>query len=118
MGADEILMQTLEGLGYPVERLLYRGKADTYFTFQCVISAATAYCDDDSEAEEITFRIDLFTRYNFGQLLRRTKQALKAAGFYGIGVEAEVYEENTKFFHVPIVAKYLEEGAAGNEAER
>lgn len=40
------------------------------------------------------------------------KRVLKAAGFYGIEAEAEVYERDTKYFHVPITAKYLEEAEA------
>ncbi len=41
-------------------------------------------------------------------MLRRTKQALQAAGFYGIVVDPEVYESDTGFYHVPIEAKYYE----------
>lgn len=111
MEAEELLTTTLEGLGYPVERLYYAGRADTYFVYQCVIAAGMAFCDDDNEAEEKTFRIDIFTRCNYSIILRRAKRALKTAGFYGITVEAELYERDTRFYHVPITAKYLEEGA-------
>jgi hypothetical protein len=41
--------------------------------------------------------------------LRRVKQALKAAGFYGLVIDPEVYEQDTGFYHVPIEAKYYEQ---------
>ena len=39
----------------------------------------------------------------------RTAQALKAAGFYGLVIDPEVYEQDTGFYHVPIEAKYYEQ---------
>ena len=36
------------------------------------------------------------------------KTALKAAGFYGITINAEVYEQDTGYYHVPVEIKYME----------
>lgn len=110
MSAEAVLKETLEGLGFPAERMVFNGQADTYFVFQCVISSPTAYSDDDNDAEESVFHIDLFTRRNYGETLRAAKRALKAAGFYGISVEAELYERDTGYYHAPITARFLEEG--------
>ena len=41
-------------------------------------------------------------------LLQRLKTALKAAGFYGITINAEVYEQDTGYYHVPVEIKYME----------
>ena len=32
----------------------------------------------------------------------------KAAGFYGITINAEVYEQDTGYYHVPVEIKYME----------
>lgn len=106
MDVDSLLKTTLEGLGVPVERLAYTGNAPAFFTYQFLLGQDTAFADDDSEAEEYLYRVDLYTRGDFFTLLRKTKQALKAAGFYGITVDPEVLEPDTRFYHVPIEIKY------------
>lgn len=105
---DSLLKTTLEGLGAPVERLVFTGTAPVFFTYQFVLGADTAFADDESGAEEFLYRIDLYTKGDFFALLRRTKQALKAAGFYGITVDPEIYEQDTGYYHVPIEMKYME----------
>lgn len=105
---DGLLKTTLEGLGVPVERLVFTGNAPIFFTYQFVLGADTAFADDDNEAEEFMYRVDLYTKGDFFALLRRTKQALKAAGFYGITVDPEIYERDTGYYHVPIEMKYME----------
>lgn len=105
---DSLLKTTLEGLGAPVERLVFTGNAPVFFTYQFVLGADTAFADDESSAEEFLYRIDLYTKGDFFALLRRTKQALKAVGFYGITVDPEVYEQDTGYYHVPIEMKYME----------
>jgi len=36
------------------------------------------------------------------------KTALKAAGFYAITIDAETYEQDTGYYHVPVEIKYME----------
>lgn len=108
MTAEAAIKEALEGLGVPVERLTYRGNADTFITYQLVVSTARDFSDDENAAEEFTFRIDLFSRKNHIATLRALKQALKAHEFYEISTEAETYENDTKYYHIPIGAKYLE----------
>lgn len=105
---DSLLKTTLEGLGAPVERLVFTGNAPAFFTYQFVLGADTAFADDESGAEEFLYRADLYAKGDFFALLRRTKQALKAAGFYGITVDPEAYEQDTGYYHVPIEMKYME----------
>lgn len=112
MDAGIILKQTLDTLGVPVQRLTYSGSAETFITYQCITSTETAFADDDNEAEEFLYRVDIFSRRDYIALLRQTKRALKLAGFYGVTIEAELYENDTRFFHVPINAYYCEEGGA------
>ena len=86
MNVDALLKTTLEGLGYPVERLKYDGKAKTYITYQLVVGRDVHYI----------------------ALMRSAKRALKEAGFYGITFDPEVFEENTGYYHVPVEIKYME----------
>ena len=107
-GVDSLLKTTLLSLGVPVERLRYRGKADVYMTFQLLTGQETEFADDDATAYEHYYRLDIFSKGSYTALLRRTESALKAAGFYGITVCAEIYEEATSFYHVPIEFYFME----------
>lgn len=105
---DSVLKSALDTLGVPVERLRFKGKADTFITFQIVLGQETGYADDDSTGTEYTYRVDIFSKNDYIYLLRRTKQALKEAGFYGITVDPEVFENETGYYHVPVEIKYME----------
>ncbi len=115
MTAEAAIKRALDRLGVPVERLTYRGRADAFITYQLVISAERDFSDDENAAEEYTFRIDLFSRRNHIALLQSVKRALKAEEFYSITAEAEIYEDDTKYYHIPIGAKYLERVAEAEE---
>ena len=68
-----------------------------------------AAADDETHGTEYTYRVDIYSKRDYIALLRRAKQALKAAGFYGLVIDPEVYEKDTGFYHVPIEAKYYEQ---------
>ena len=68
-----------------------------------------AAADDETHGTEYTYRVDIYSKRDYIALLRRVKQALKAAGFYGLVIDPEVYEQDTGFYHVPIEAKYYEQ---------
>ena len=108
MTAEAAIKKALGALGVPFARLTYCGRANTFITYQLVISAERDFYDDENNAEEYTFRIDLFSRGNYIALLRRLKRALKAEEFYNITAEAEVYEKDTKYYDIPIGGEYLE----------
>lgn len=40
---DTLVKTTLEKLGYPVERLIYTGKAETFITYQIVVGLDTHF---------------------------------------------------------------------------
>ena len=105
--AEAALKAALEGLGVPVARLRYTGQANVFLTYQLVTGLDRAYSDDESEVEEWVYRVDVYARKNFIPLLRRVKTMLKDAGFYGIVIDPEVYEPDTKFYHVPVTAHYM-----------
>lgn len=105
---DALLKTTLAAQCPWVARLIFRGKAGTYITYQLVLLQDRDAADDDMQGTEYTYRVDIYSKRDYIALLRRTKQALQAAGFYGIVVDPEVYESDTGFYHVPIEAKYYE----------
>ena len=103
------LKTALESLGKPVRRLHYSGNAKTYFTFQTVISQPSGYADDESTTTLHTFRVDLYSKDDFTDLLSSTLEVLKQAGFTISSVDPGIYENDTEFYHVPITINVMEE---------
>ena len=99
---DRLLKSTLDALCPNVARLFFRGKAGTYITYQLVSSEDMAAADDEMHGTEYTYRVDIYSKRDYIALLRRVKQALKAAGFYGLVIDPEVYEQDTGFYRAPI----------------
>ena len=94
---DSLLKAELEKLGVPVERLKYGGKGrDTFFS------------DDEEGAQEFTYQVHVYSKTDYIDILQRLKTALKAAGFYAITIDAETYEQDTGYYHVPVEIKYME----------
>lgn len=108
MNVDSLLNTTLQGLNIPVERLKYGGKAATYITYQLVVERDTFFSDDEEGAQEYTYQVHIFSKTDYFALLQSVKQALKAAGFYGIEIGGEVFEQDTGFYHCPLEIKYME----------
>ena len=55
-----------------------------------------------------TFRVDLFSKDDFTDLLKSTLEVLKQAGFTISSVDPEDYEKDTGFYHVPITINVME----------
>lgn len=49
-----------------------------------------------------------YSKTDYIDILQRLKTALKAAGFYAITIDAETYEQDTGYYHVPVEIKYME----------
>lgn len=105
---DALLKTTLAAQCSNVARLVFRGKAGAYITYQLVLMQDRDAADDEMHGTEYTYRVDIYSKQDYIALLRRTVRALKAAEFYGIVVDPEVYESDTGFYHVPIEAKFYE----------
>lgn len=108
MKSDELLKTTLELRGVPVSRLLYEGRAECFITYQLVIGQDIAFADDEEGGTEYTYQIHVFAKRNYLAMIADMKADLKAAGFYGFEIEAELYEQDTGYFHIPIQIKFSE----------
>ena len=105
---DSLLKAELEKLGVPVERLKYGGKAACFIVYQLVVGRATFFSDDEEGAQEFTYQVHVYSKTDYIDILQRLKTALKAAGFYAITIDAETYEQDTGYYHVPVEIKYME----------
>lgn len=108
MSAEEAIKTALDTLGVPVDRLFYDGEASSFVTYQLVVGTAGGFMDDEYTHEEYTYRVDIYSKAEHIFLLRKVKQVLRAAGFYGLTVDPEVYESETGYYHIPVEIKYME----------
>lgn len=107
--ADERLMEVLKALGLPVARLSYEGGADTFITYRVLNGSADAFADDAGNAEGWTYRIDVYSRRDYTEILRQLRAGLREAGFYNIQTGPEMYEKDTEYYHMPVEADYMRE---------
>ena len=109
MMSDERLVMALKRLGVPFERGVFSGRADTYITFFLLDGNERFHADDSVRNEEDTYRIDVFSRTDYTQLIRELKREIRNAGFYGVNTGPEMYEDDTKLFHMPVEASCVRE---------
>jgi len=110
--ADNRVLTTLETIGLPVSRVFRKkteGDADEYITFMRISLRNVEFEDDEETAHEYLYRADVFSRGNYTAIVKNTVQALKSADFYGISVAAEIYENDTGYYHAPIEFYYMED---------
>ena len=107
---DAKVKKILETLIDPsaIARVFYRGKADTYITFQLVIGARTVFYDDQCAGREYVYRVDIYSKTNHLDLVGRLETALDAMDCYEITIDPESYENATGFYHIPVTFKIME----------
>lgn len=108
VNVDALLKNALETLQVPVARLHYSGDASSFIVYQLVTGLEADHSDDDVQATEFTYMVNLYTKGNYINLLQSIRTALRGAGFYGVAIEAEIYEQDTGYYHVPLTLKYME----------
>ena len=106
---DSLLKSTLSAQCPNVARLLFKGKANVFITYQLVMARDTDPADDELHGTEYLYRVGIYSKTDYIALLSKTKRALKEAGFYGLVINPEDYEEDTGYFHVPIETKYYDD---------
>lgn len=108
--ADKI-KAVLEGTGIPSERGVYtgKGKPATYCTFIRMIKTPIINADDKESGEREMYRINLFCKENFEEILEKILDALRNADFYVNEVDTEQYEPDTGYWMVPITIEILKE---------
>lgn len=114
MNIPEKIMAALAGLSYhgipvPVRHLKHIRDAPAFVVFALLSQRGDFYSDDEEEATESVYTVDLFVNGEFAALLKEVKHRLKRTGFTIMGTGPEIWErgagESTGergFFHIPI----------------
>ena len=97
----------------PIAFLSYTGKADTYLTYYTWHEEADNFYDDEHHAEIAYGTIDIFTKSNFKNILKKVKIKLKEMGFTWTDNGSEEFEQETGYYHVPV--NFYAEGVTNPE---
>lgn len=95
--------EALSGLGIPVSHPPYRGQETKYITFQIMGQESVLYADGTEQETAMRYSVDLYTSEPFPAMLPKIKAALEAAGYIAV-VDQEIYESDTKLWHVAMSA--------------
>ncbi len=86
----------------PIAFLSYTGKADTYLTYYTWQEQPENFYDDDYHAEISYGTIDIFSKGNFKDILKKVKNKLKENGFIWTDNGPESFERETGYYHIPV----------------
>ena len=106
---DALVKATLEGLGLPVARIFFTGKAESWITYELLSGRDGNFADDAECTANYAYRAHIFSKRNYMPLLKQLRHALKSAGFHAAEIEAELYEQDTGYYHIPVQFNYMEE---------
>ncbi len=96
----------------PIAFLSYAGKSDTYLTYYTWYEEPETFYDDEYHAEISYGTIDIFSKGNFKNILKKAKQKLKENGFVWTDNGSEEFEKETGYYHIPVNFYYA--GSAEN----
>lgn len=95
---NNLILTTLQEVGAPVEYMDYTGDEDTYIRFFEYDNESGLEADDEEQYSVHYVHLDIFSPWNYQDLVKKVKQKMKQAGFVK-NAETEMYEEDTKLYH-------------------
>ncbi len=103
------IKETLELSGVPAYRIVKKTteEPEQYCTFQRILIKEDVAADDVVDEESSFYKVNIFSKVDFEALLSTTKKNLSSAGFIVNSVDAEIYESDTGYYHVPLSVQEL-----------
>lgn len=104
------LKEILQGI-LPTQRGVYtaKDKPRQYITYLRIDMSSALNADDEQKLKKETYRVTLYSKSDFEDILQQITDALEAAGYYINSVDGENYETETGYWQVPITIQKLKE---------
>lgn len=90
----------VSGRNIPTAHLRYYGKSDEYIIWSVVDSFPVLNADDDYQYEIYYVDIDIYSKTGYMDILRTVKDLLKNNGWIWVENSTEMYDEETKTYHI------------------
>lgn len=109
MSIDELIESALDGITYsgvavPVAHIFYSGIVKTYLRYYTYLDQDEFFADDAPQDGNNYSTIDIYSdkRDALKTLLSEIKTRLRAADFTILPAGPELYETDSKMFHLPV----------------
>lgn len=86
----------------PIFYQFYEGQAKKYLTYYSWLETPDNFADDTYHAEVCHLTIDVWSTKNFTKICENVKSKMRENGFIWTGTDAEFFERETGYYHVPI----------------
>ena len=93
----------VDGKKIPVHFLHFTGQSEMYTWYE----KPDNFADDEHKNEISYLTIDIFSKKNFKDIVRKLKKTMKQRGFIWEDTAPEQYERDTGYYHVPVNFYYL-----------
>lgn len=103
MNVNSKVITALSTIGIPVSANVYTGTATEYIVFNYADERPSVYADNIDILDEVTIQVHYYTKGNPSQKKKSIRDKLRENGFTIKSVQ-EMYESETKDFHVVIYA--------------
>lgn len=101
MNINPLVISALSPLNVPIAPIRYQGSETTYITFYTYNEQPALISDDIPEFDVTSGTVDIFSQSDYKTLLKDAKKRLRNAGF-SVSQGPEMYEDDTKYYHVII----------------
>lgn len=105
----DLIESTLSGLLYeetavPIAHLKYSGTARTYIRYYAYLDQDESFADDEPQDGRTYETVDIYSnkRDALMELLPEVKSRLRSVGFSYLSAGPELYEDDSKMYHLPI----------------
>lgn len=99
MSIASVIQTALAPLNVPVAFHEYEGTKTTYITFYTYNSRGNLIADDEEQSTINSVQIDVYSKGNYGVIVKGVKELLKPYGFARLS-EMELYETTTKTYRM------------------
>jgi hypothetical protein len=95
----------------PTERGVYTGKdkPNQYCVFTRITGGAVVRADDIQQVGQDTYRVTLYSKSDYEDMLQKIIGTLEAAGYYINSQDGENYETDTGYWQVPLTIQIIKE---------
>lgn len=97
MNLGKLIIDTLTPLGYPVAKMRYNQRADTYIVFTEYNQAPRMKADDEEIITKYFYQVDVFSKTDFTDLVNDVRKELNKVGFKRM-FESETYDEDMNMY--------------------
>lgn len=103
--------EVLKAVGVPIQRGIYtaRDRPKRYITYARIQTREIAKADDGKGESVERWRVNVVCKGDFEELLEETKKILRQAEYCINDVGAEIYDEETGYWMIPINTEILKE---------